>query len=459
MPENLSMPSTSLSRRVVPLTLDLNLHKFQEIVDNSKARFIYLICGRQWGKTMLMAWKMTKAIARPHSAAWYVTNQLKQAKDTIWPKFLQILAPSEAQFKADNEELELDFNNQSVIKLKHTKDPTNRRGPSLDFLGIDEAQDFNGDDFDVVFRPLLSAKQAPCLFAGTLKAGSWFHKEWLAANRGDRENSAAFWFPSTSNPLIPASEWNSIRLDLERKGRLDIWENEYICDPLSKNSHNFEIKYMEFERVKHVCPPIAFPPDYRHFFALDWGMSDKHPCAAVWAAVSPAGKVYVYDEHTSFGLSAQNFATAVLQRGTGRKIEAFVLSEDCWSQESDRRTIALKLMGYGLRPAVKGRREDKAGSGANAVKNYLKPVQGEPLLQIFPNCTGLIDELESLRWSDKLNDDRSDALRYLLVFLSGIKFDTQTQETAPVYKRIEPRLYRYPQEAPLRFNPEHGYFD
>lgn len=458
MQENLSMSSMPLSKKIVPLALDLTLHKYQAQVDQSKARFIYLMCGRQWGKSILGAWKGVGAIRQPRSMVWYLNNQLKQAKDTIWAKMLQILDPCKDHFRPVESTLSINFNNGSIYSLKHAKDPDCKRGPSLKFLHIDEAQDFDGEDFITVFRPLLAAHQAPCLISGTKKQGSWFMKEWLAAEKGEIENAAAFWFPSTSNPTIPASEWDAIKRDLTRRGRLDIWENEYICDPHNGENLNFEIKYMEFNRIKHICAPFQFPPNWRHFVALDWGIANLHPAVCLWAALAPSGRVYIYDEYEVIGAGAQQLVKGTMEHGEGRRIETYILSEDCWKQESDNKTIASKLVDFGFRPFVKAKRENKAFSGADTVKQYLNPVSGEPLLQIFPNCTRLISELETLKWGDKIGDDRTDALRYLLVFLATL--DIRPRPDEKIFKPVEINLWdRFkPQGDSLTINSETGYF-
>ena len=237
---------------------------------------------------------------------------------------------------------------------------------------------------------------------------------------------------------------------------MDIWDNEYVCDPHAGGNAGPDIKYMEFDRRLHIAAPFKFPSDYRHFFGMDWGMAENHPAVGLWVAVSPTGMVYVYDELTITGVSAQRFATDVLRQSVN-KIEAFVLSEDCFAQESDQKTIASKMMQFGLRPAVKAKRENKAFSGADTVKHYLKPVQGNPKVQIFPNCFRLIDNLETLKWSDKLNDDPADALRHLLVFLSTLNW-TPKQEEKHIFKPVEINLLdRFKERDSISINPETGY--
>ena len=397
-------------------------------------------------------------MGKPNSTVWYVTSQLKQAKDILWRRLLQILGPSRALFEPKESELEIYFNNGSLFAIKHAKDIDCRRGPSLSGLGIDEAQDFSGDDFMEVFQPLTKALQAPAILAGTKKRGSWFLKEWLAVERGQVPQSQAFWFPSTTNPLIPQEEWDMTRLYLTNRNRMDIWENEYVCDPHKDIENDVTLKFMEFSRVKHVCAPFVFPPTFRHFFAEDWGMTDKHPMAALWGAVSQDGTIFIYDEYLVAGVDLKNAATAVLEQGKGRKIEAYVLDEACWKTESDGLSAAIRFSQAGLRPAARGRREDKSMTNASLVKAYLKPVQGPPKLQIFPNCVNLIECLETLRWQDKLGDDMGDALGYLLRFLSTMSFNPPAQALEPVFKRIEPKYTRTTESSGLRFNPDTGYF-
>lgn len=411
------------SRKAIPLTLNLDLHQYQAQVDQCQARFIYLLCGRRWGKTILLAWKMARAIAKPRSTVWYVTSQLKQARDIIWRQLLEILEPSKRHFKAVETTLEIHFDNGSIIAIKGAKDPDCRRGPSLDFLAIDECQDFIGQDFMTIFRPLLTGKQGSCILAGTKRIGSWFLNEWLSAEKGEIAHGFPFWFPSTKNPLIPPEEWEMTRKYLQNKGRLDIWENEYVCDPHTRTGNDVELKYPEFDHSLHVIAPFTIPSSYRHFVALDWGM--EHPSGAIWAAVSPEGRVFVYDEYREYGKDMGALARDILEKNRGRKIEAYVLDSHCWARESDGKSAALRFMQEGLKPAIKGLREDKVFTGTSLVKSYFRPISGEPMIQIFPNCRHLTEELVVLRWRDRIHDDMTDALRYLLGFLSTLTWKSK----------------------------------
>ena len=292
--------------------------------------------------------------------------------------------------------------------------------------------------------------------AGTKRHSSWFLNEWLAVEQGKIADSEALWFPSTSNPLVDPKEWERTRQYLQNRGRMDIWENEYICDPHFQAGLSSEIKYPEFDRRLHICAPFAFPSDYRHFIGMDWGM--EHPTAAVWGAVSQDGKVFIYDEYKIAGKNVYSVAKTIREQSGEQKIEITVLDWSCWRSESDGRSIANRIMEAGLKPLIQGRREDKAFYGANTVKAYLRPISGAPKLQIFPNCKWLIEELENLKWKDGKNDDMCDALRYLLVFLSSLTWNVKIkQENFDVQPYQINLLDHFKEKNNGFWNEENGY--
>ena len=355
----------------------------------------------------------------------------------------------EGSYKENETDLRIDLVNGSQIFLKGAKDSDCRRGPGLDFIGLDEAQDFPNDDWDMIFRPLLTGKNGEGVIAGTKKKGSWFQKEWLAAEKGLVPQAQALWFPATSNPLVPAQEWVNIKKALENKGKAEVWYQEYISDPHTDDYLDTSIKYPEFSRIKHSFGEMAFPKDFRRFRAFDWGLN--HPSACLWAACSPDGVVNIYDEYKKKGLSAESVAKNVLEKTGGDKIEANVFDQACWHTESDNQMIITRFTKAGINPVFKGRKENKDNAGANTVKNYLAPVQGLPKLKISTRCSMLMEELEELRWEDKTGDDLTDALRYLLVFLSSI-----TWTSAPA----EPQVFA-PYEINLlgRFKAQNGFWN
>ena len=327
------------------------------------------------------------------------------------------MVPESVVAKASEYDLVLNLTNKSSIHVKGGDDDDARRGPALKFLGFDEAQDFDPDDFDVVFRPLLSGANGSAIIGGTKKPKNWFKKQWLQVEKGNIRNSQAFWFPSDTNPTIPSQEFLDIKDDLTKKGKLHIWHQEYVADPHTDDGEQHDTKYSEFERVRHVKDPMIIPKDWRRFAGLDWGID--HPTACVWSVIGPKGYVWAYDCIKLRGMSVEQVSKVLKEKTNGIKIEAYILDPSCWKREYDGSSIAATFEKNGIH-VIPGKKEDKNLSGCSTVKNYLKPVSGEPRIGISSECNDLIREFENLTWDMKTDDDLTDGLRYLLVFLSGL---------------------------------------
>ena len=299
-------------------------------------------------------------------------------------------------------------------------DKDNLRGPGLDFMGVDEAQDLRPDVWKTVLSPMLMGRNGKALLIGTKKNRNWFRDEWKRVNAREVPQSDAFYFPCTANTFITPDEWA-----MEKKRQSPtVWANEFISDPMTTDANDESRKYAEFDPKLHVVQPFVIPKEWHKYRGADWGMD--HPTACVWAARDPiTGSVYIYDEYRRNGLSASIQAKVILQKTGNVEITASVLDPQCWRNESDGLSIAHKFRKEGLifQP---GNKEDKSGSGASTVKAYLKPSEGaKPKLFIFATCSLLIAEMESLQWSDKVDEDLSDSLRYLLVFLGRLPLEAK----------------------------------
>lgn len=339
-----------------------------------------------------------------------------QAKDIFWNELVRII-PDAAIAKDGIKEYDLTIRlkNNSVFAIKGGDDTDCRRGPALDFLGYDEAQDTRPEDLDVIFMPLLTGKNGEAIISGTKKRGNWFKNRWLQIEKGNIADSAAFWFKSEQNPVVPKAEWDMIRSNLKKLNREYIWIDEYVADPHSDDGERNEVKFAEFDRVIHVKDPMEIPDHWTKFAGLDWGMS--HPTACSWGVVAPGGTVFIYDCIKLRGMSVDELSKVLKEKQGHHKVEAYILDPSCWRKESDGISIADRFLRNGIR-VVAGKREDKNLSGANLMKTYLKPSTGNPKLIVFNNCHELIHELETLTWNTKNGDDLTDSVRYLLGFLN-----------------------------------------
>ena len=67
----------------------------------------------------------------------------------------------------------------------------------------------------------------------------------------------------------------------------------------------------EWDSSKHIIEPFDIPGHWSRFRAVDHG--DKHPSAALWAACSPAGDVFIYRDWLRTGLIASQVAKDIIE--------------------------------------------------------------------------------------------------------------------------------------------------
>ena len=399
----------------------MSFHQGQRTVMASKARYVYLMAGRRFGKTRLMIYRMLKEAEKPNSRIWYVAPFKNQAKEIAWLDILNIL-PREVIKKPKEVELTIEFRNGSTIALKGA-DRDNLLGPGLDFIGVDEAQDLKEGVWNATLKPMLIGKTGRAMLIGTKRDKNWFRKSWVDASKGEIFGAEAFYFPSWVNTFVAPEEWAN-----EKKSQPAwIWDREFVSDPNAMDGAGANLKYGEFDRRIHVCAPFEIPANWKRFRGIDWGMD--HPTVCLWGALDPAGCVVIYDFYSERGKTVEFNASAILGKTGNDAIEATILDVACWHRESDGRSIADKFNQCGLK-VISGKKEDKAYSGANTVKSYLRPIQGPPKLKFFPQCEELMRELETVEWNDKVNEDASDSLRYLMGFVNMVSFDVLKAEAA-----------------------------
>ncbi len=182
--------------------------------------------------------------------------------------------------------------------------------------------------------------------------------------------------------------------------------------------------FTEFRRIRHVVAPYPIPAWWRRFRAMDWGYND--PCAVLWFACGPDGRVVVYRELYERFTLASAMAARIAACSEGEKIAYTVASPDAWQRrgtgdEMTGESIA-EVFGRGGVPLIKA--DNARVAGWQRVREYLAPAaDGRPRLEIFSTCENLIRTLPMLQYdrtnaedvSDACEDHAPEALRYGLM--------------------------------------------
>jgi hypothetical protein len=185
----------------------------------------------------------------------------------------------------------------------------------------------------------------------------------------------------------------------------------------------FEGQYFdEFSRDKHVISPFKIPGEWRKYRTVDYGLDRL---AVLWIAISPERVAYVYREYCESGLTISEAARAICARTPGDEdIYATLAPPDLFSRSQETgKTKAGIFLEHGV---AFTRTSNDRECGWLAVKELLRPRDGEVGLRIFSSCTEIIKclpalQIDKLRPTDCANEPHEithapDALRGFAIF-------------------------------------------
>ncbi len=174
--------------------------------------------------------------------------------------------------------------------------------------------------------------------------------------------------------------------------------------------------FTEFSAHTHICAPFAIPDGWRRSVALDYGLD---MLAALWFAVSPAGRVYCYRSIEMSDLTVSQSASAILA-AQSETVEEYIAPPDLWNRRQDTGRSAAEIFAASGVPLVKS--GNSRIDGWLNVKEYLRCDKYEPRMMFFSTCTPLLRCLPLLRHDPARPGDAAtqphdlthspDALRY-----------------------------------------------
>lgn len=202
----------------------------------------------------------------------------------------------------------------------------------------------------------------------------------------------------------------------------------------------------EPDNALHVIEPFDIPEWWPKILSIDWGK--RAMCHAMWGAISPEGRVYVYRERGWIGKDVPYWGSEVRELSHNEHIVQFILCGSAW-QERGVETIAEQVQRYtGMVPTSSDNSPGSRVAGLQSVHDFLRwrprehllKAEGElydlqkadyiyrnygesaliqyrnlfideeessnlPKLQIFENCTILIETIPVCVYDDKKKED------------------------------------------------------
>lgn len=345
-------------------------------------------------------------IVKPEVARWLPSSELQGGSwDTAYDRELRILTLE------NGSELEFMSMDQDVDKFA---------GTSRNFIWFDEEP-----PRDIYVECLLRLVDTEGSLWMTMTPvdgmSSWVYDELYVPAKSPETDVGVTEVDMFDNPHLNHGEIDGILAGLTKE--------ELAIRKGGKFVQISGLVYKHFDPDLHLIEPFDPPKTWMHVAAMDHGFNN--PTAWLWAAISPDGVIYIYDEHYQSGEIVSHHAKTVHEYNAKHKRVPDYYVGDPSIRNTDPITgtsILLEYMEYGV-PIILGNNDQKAG--INRVSRYLTGLAGKPKLYVTKNCTNLIREIARLRWSTwavksmrsdknkkeeqhKKDDHACDALRYLI---------------------------------------------
>lgn len=416
--------------------LPIVLHKNQQLIHNSTAKYIVVKSGKRFGKTELALYKLIKwAGERPGGTFWYLTDTARHAEEIGWRRLLSLF-PKEHIKSVNNNKLQIEMVNGSIIKMMSADNPDYLRGVKLHGVVWEEAAYIKGgkEIWDGIIYGQLGAVgeeeggKAFFISSPNRTGANWFSNFYQEALRkqqiGDKE-WAAFHFTAWDNPLYKREVIQSWKDNATE----DTWEVEYMAN---ESAHAGQI-ISEFNYSLHV-KPFENPKEAFLGRALDWGIS--HPTGCLWLYTDLRSRVVsVSDEYKKSGKGIDE-SCGIIKLITGqRTVDWSVLDPSMFKR--DKFNVARKesdeFMKYGI-PCIPA---DNKDVGYDVMKMFFK----KNMIQIHPKCKDLIYEVKNVQWGDEVGEDLLDCLRYGLKRIHDIYFGGNLIPKEEIARPLNPNQF------------------
>ena len=197
--------------QTVTLTLPRPHEAQQRMLDECK-RFNVQVCGRRFGKTTLDINEAASVLLEGYPVGCFFPTY-KMLSET-WRQFIDVFAPVR---KTKNEqEHRLELVTGGVLEMWSMDAADTARGRKYKRVIIDEAAMIPGlmDIWNAVIRPMLIDFKGDAFIKSTPKGLNGFWQMYQLGQNPNNHEWKSWQFPTASNPYIPPSEIEAMRLTM-----------------------------------------------------------------------------------------------------------------------------------------------------------------------------------------------------------------------------------------------------
>ena len=272
--------------------LILNLHKGQTRAWNSKARFVVVLSGTQWGKSCFMPdWLHREILACGEGDYIVGTATFPLLGLKLLPEFIMLFQDilQWGKYKEDRTTTKIIESNhdKSRIIFFSATNPEAIESATAKAAVLDEAgqRQFRPGTWEAVQRRL-SLHQGRVLFGTTLYQLGWLKNDvydrWVA---GDK-NFDVIQGDSTDNPAFPREEYE------RQKATMPSWKFDMFYR--GRYTRPVGMVYDCFNEADDVVDRFEIPKNWQLHVGHDFGQANP---AALFYAESPTGLLYLWHEY------------------------------------------------------------------------------------------------------------------------------------------------------------------
>lgn len=380
---------------------------------------LLLRAGRQGGKTRVGTLGDVLELSFPNVYGWICAPTYRDLTDFVEPAFFQQIPQTwvdQGDWSASDRILTLP--NNSKVAFRSLEDPESVRGPTLDFLHMDEICKIAKKAREVAL-PALAVQEGALIGTTTPQGEDWVHEDmWVPAEAG----VPGFWaatYKTKDNPIMSAAFLEQQRRTMspemyrqEYEATIETFQGAIyagLVDPCVLDDES-ESGYAELKAMLPEWPDIS--PARTGVVGLDPG--SDHPFAGVTAVSVPEGLI-VYGEYEEREKPAAIHAAHLKAMARGLQLR--------WGIDRSQAQMQIELAQHGIFTAPA---ENNVTAGIERVKSWMLTRR---IFFVKSRTKKLVSRLKSYRWADtekndgstgqqqpyKRFDDLPDALRYMLM--------------------------------------------
>jgi PBSX family phage terminase large subunit len=239
-----------------------------DIILNGTQKYISLITGRQWGKSVVGENLLLKWALENHDAVcMWVSPVYSQAKK-VFTELVSALGDTGLTTDTNKSELFIKFINGTIIYFRSGERPDTLRGYTLDYLIIDEAAFIKDEVWNQVLKQTVLVRGKKVLFLSTPKGKNWLYNIYIRGLNQDEPTYISLHGTSYDTPYITEVELLEAKLSLPD----NIYRQEILAEFIDDGGE-------VFNNLNQVCSLTHYPnidANEKYYAGLDFGRQNDY---------------------------------------------------------------------------------------------------------------------------------------------------------------------------------------